>query len=181
MTTLTIASAAEQLERDALTASVWGTGLTGAQFLEREQRLRAHPWARQTLTSWLWREESGAVLASCETFLDEAHVGTLQGTAATIASVFTEPKLRGHGHAGNMLRAVVERLRDDPRCLAATLFSEIGTALYQRLGFWPVPAFDTFFPARPDAPEGVAWLHAPLPAPRHTAADGHTLRLALSS
>jgi GNAT superfamily N-acetyltransferase len=181
VTTLTIATAAQQLERDALTASVWGTGLTTAQFVEREQRLRGHPWARKTMTSWLWREERGAVLASCESFLDQAHVGQQQGTAATIASVFTEPTLRGHGHAGNMLRAVVERLRADPLCHAVTLFSVIGTALYQRLGFWPVPAFDTFFPARPDAPPGVEWLHAPLPAPRPWMGDAHTLRLGLSS
>ena len=180
MPTLTTASPSEQLERDALTGSVWGSGLTPAQFLEREQRLRAHPWAARTLTTWLWRDDDGAVLASCESFLDDAQAGARTGTAATIASVFTEPELRGRGHAANMLRAVTKRLGADPRCLAVTLFSEIGTALYQRLGFWPVPAFDTFFPARADAPE-VEWLDAPLPTPRHSAGDEHTLRLTLSS
>lgn len=178
---LTIATAAEQRARDALTAAVWGGGLSTAQFLEREQRLRAHPWAAATMTTWLWRDEAGAVLASCESFLDQAHAGSRSGTAATIASVFTEPHLRGQGHAGAMLRAVVQRLRGDPRCLAVTLFSEIGTELYQRLGFWPVPAFDTFFPARPDAPSGVSWVQAPLPSPVHPEGDPHTLRLALSS
>ena len=180
MSLLTIATPAEQVERDALSVTAWGSGLTVEQFLHREQRLRAHPWAARTLTSWLWRDERGAVLSSCETFLDEAHVGAQVGTAATIASVFTEAKLRARGHAANMLRAVLERLRADPSCLAVTLFSEIGTNYYHRLGFWPVPAFDTFFPARADAP-GVEWLHAPLPAPHHAAADEHTLRLTLSS
>ena len=181
MSKLTIASAAEQRSRDELSASAWGAGLTLDQFAEREQRLRAHPWAARTMTSWFWRDEAGATLSSCETFLDEAKVGERIGTAATIASVFTQPKLRGHGHAANMLRAVLERLRADPRCLAVTLFSEIGTGYYQSLGFWPVPAFDTFFPARADAPAGVDWLHAPLAAPKHAPGDANTLRLTLSS
>jgi predicted N-acetyltransferase YhbS len=180
MSILTIATASERRARDSLSVAAWGAGLTLEQFLDREQRLRAHPWAAKTLTSWLWRDEQGAVLSSCETFLDEARVGSKVGTAATIASVFTESKLRAVGHAANMLRAVLERLRADPRCLAVTLFSEIGADYYQRLGFWPVPAFDTFFPARADAPS-VEWAHAPLPAPQHAFSDEHTLRLTLSS
>jgi GNAT superfamily N-acetyltransferase len=178
---LTIATPAEQQARDALTATVWGTGLTPAQFSERELRLRAHPWAAKTLTSWLWKSDDGAVLSSCETFLDEAVVGTHHGTAATIASVFTEPSLRGRGHAEQLLRAVITTLRADQRCLAATLFSEIGTHYYQRLGFWPVPAFDTFFEPRADAPSSVQWLEGALPAPHHPAADANTLRCMLSA
>ena len=177
MSTLKIASPSEQRDRDRLTASAWGANLTLEQFLEREERLRAHPWAARTLTTWLWQDEAGAPLSSCETFQDEAQVGTRTGAASTIASVFTEPKLRGHGHAANMLRAVIKRLRDE---LAITLFSEIGTDYYQRLGFWPVPAFDTFFPPRSDAPTGVEWLQT-LPAPRNAAPDEHTLRLTLSA
>ena len=122
MSKLTIASPLEQRDRDALCAAAWGAGLTLEQFQTREQRLRAHPWAQKTLTSWLWTDDHGAVLSSCETFLDEASAGARVGTAATIASVFTESKRRGLGHAANMLRAVLERLRADPHCLAATLF-----------------------------------------------------------
>ncbi|MDP1830035.1 MAG: hypothetical protein Q8L48_42625 [Archangium sp.] len=180
MSNLTIATPTEQRDRDHATFAAWGAGLTPEQFLEREQRLRGHDWAARTLTTWLWRDETGATLSSCETFLDEAQAGTRTGTAALIASVFTEPRLRAHGHAANMLRAVIERLRADASCLAVTLFSEIGTNFYARLGFWPVPAFDTFFPARADAPS-VEWLHAPLPAPRHSPGDEHTLRLTLSA
>lgn len=177
---LAVATQAEQRARDALTGAVWAGGLTDAQFLEREQRLRAHPWAARALTTFLWKDTGGRVLASCESFLDEARVGSRIGTASTIASVFTEPSLRGAGHASAMLRAVIERLRATRDCLAVTLYSEIGAGLYQRLGFWPVPAFDTFFDAHEDAPAGVTWLTEELPAPRHAAADQHTLRLSLS-
>lgn len=178
---LEVATAAEQRARDALTASVWAGGLTAPQFLEREQRLRAHPWAQQALTTFLWRDADGRVLASCESFLDAAQVGTRRGTASTIASVFTEPALRGRGAASALLRAVIEQLRAREDCLAVTLYSEIGAALYQRLGFWGVPAFDTFFDAAADAPSEVAWLEGALPAPRHAPGDAATLRLSLSS
>lgn len=176
---LEIASQSEQQDRDHLTAEIWGTGLTTEQFLERELRLRAHPWAAATLTTWLWKDASGAILSSCEVFLDEAKAGTRIGTAATIASVFTEPRLRGQGHAAQLLTALIEHLSADPSCLAVTLFSEIGTNYYQRLGFCPVPAFDTFFAPRADAPS-VEWLPG-VSSPTHPAADANTLRLSLSA
>lgn len=173
---LVVAGEAQRRARDAVTFSAWGGGLTLAQFLEREQVLRAHPWAARTLTTWLWCAEDGAVLASCESFVDEARVGARVGAAATIASVFTEPELRGKGHAAALLRAVIAALRG--QCLAVTLFSEIGANLYQRLGFWPVPAFDTWFEAS-DAPVDVEWMRDVVAAPRHPPGDAATLRLTL--
>jgi GNAT superfamily N-acetyltransferase len=177
---LTIASESEQQARDLLTCEVWGTGLSAEQFKERELRLRGHRWAKNTLTSWLWKNADGAVLASCETFSDEAQIGSRRGTVAMIASVFTEPALRKRGYAEQMLKVVIAKHRADQNCLALALFSEIGTTYYQRLGFWPVPAFDTFFDPRADAPQ-VEWLETPLPSPKHPPADQHTLRLSLSS
>ena len=173
---LAIASNSEQQARDHLTADIWGTGLTTDQFLDRELRLRSHPWAAATLTTWLWKDANGEVLSSCEVFLDEAKAGAKSGTAATIASVFTEPRLRAQGHAAKMLQSLSVHLKS---CLAVTLFSEIGTNYYQRLGFCPVPAFDTFFAPRADAPS-VEWLQT-LPSPQHASADANTLRLSLSA
>src|SRR4051812_10050889 len=120
---LTIASESEQQARDLLTAEVWGTGLSAAQFKDRELRLRGHKWAAKTLTSWLWKSDGGSVLASCETFSDEANAGARRGTVAMIASVFTEPSLRKRGYAEQMLRAVTAKLRADTNCLALALFS----------------------------------------------------------
>lgn len=175
------ATVEQQRARDALTFEAWGQGLTAPWFLERELRLRAHPWAAAALTTYLWCDEAGRVLASCEAFDGPASVGAREGVAPTIASVFVEPSRRGHGYASQLLTAVVERRRARGD-LAVVLFSEVGTALYQRLGFWPVPAFDTFFDARPGvAPAGLAWLSTPLPAPRRLGGDAATLRLHLSS
>lgn len=122
------------------------------------------------------------MLASCETFLDVARVGERVGTAATIASVFTEPALRGRGHAAKMLEAVLNHLRATPQCLAATLYSEIGAGLYQRLGFWPVPAFDTWFPASANKPP-VDWANGSVTrfVPRHAPGERGALRVALEA
>ncbi len=170
------ATAAQQRSRDALTHEAWGQGLTAPQFLEREQRLRAHPWAAGALTAYLWVDADGRVLASCEAFDGPASVGARDGVAATVASVFVEPALRGHGHASAMLTALAVRLRARGH-LAVVLFSEVGAALYQRLGYWPVPAFDTVFDARLSGPAEVAWLERPLPTPARRRGDDETLRL----
>lgn len=164
--------------RDALTHDAWGSGLSVAQFQAREVRLRSHPWTRKTMRSWFWVDARGTVLSSCETFLDVARVGARVGTAATIASVFTERSQRGRGHAAAMLRALIDHHRADHSCLAMTLFSEIDTAFYARLGFIPVPSFDTWHDASADRPQ-VTWLESPV-APVHPPADDETLRLDLS-
>jgi predicted N-acetyltransferase YhbS len=160
------ATDAQKTARDALTAQVWAGPLTTARFLERERALRSHPWASR-MTTWLWCAENGDVLSSCETFVSEAFVGARPCLAATIASVFTEPHLRGRGSAEAMLRAVIDALRGEVQ--AFTLFSEIGPTLYARLGFQPVPSFDVTFAPSETKPD-VEWVTqiAPLPP----AADG---------
>ncbi|MGV3622876.1 MAG: GNAT family N-acetyltransferase [Archangium sp.] len=172
------ATAAQQIARDDASFPAWGTGLTLASFKERERRLRAHAWAKRTMASWFWVDGAGQVLSSCETFIDTAHAGSRAGLAATIASVFTEERHRGRGHAEAMLRALVEELRKT--CLAVTLFSEIGTKLYARLGFCAVPAYDTWFEPLAEAPS-VDWLKAPLPDVIRPTPPPDTLKLDLSS
>lgn len=172
------ANAAQQLERDSLTWHAWGAGLTAPQFIERERRLREHAWSRRTMKSYWWVDADGAPLSSCELFTDEAHVGTRRGVVGVIASVFTEEKLRGHGHAAHMLNAVSEQAKD---CLALTLFSEIGVGLYSRLGFYAVPSFDTFFTPLAEAPKGLELIASPLPSPQHELGDDESLRVLLAS
>ena len=170
----------QQRERDKASWSAWGAGLTREQFLTREARLRAHPWAKRTMRSLWWVDASGAPLSSCELFTDTAHLGRHEGRVATIASVFTEEAQRGNGHAAAMLKQLVRELSTQG-LFAVTLFSEIGVDLYQRVGFWPVPAFDTYFPSSPTKPEGVEWHEGTLPLPRHGFADTSTLRVDLSA
>lgn len=163
---LRLATDDEKRARDAVTHEAWGSGLSTAQFLAREQRLRAHPWARGAMRTWLWTGPAGEVLASCETFELAGDVGGVRGRTWVVASVFVEPPLRRRGHSAAMLAALLERLRVEPLAQAVVLFSEVGTDLYARLGFLAVPSFDTWFEPADDAPAEVSWLRAPLAAPR---------------
>lgn len=155
------ASAGQQASRDALTASAWGQGLSGEQFLLRERQLRAHPWAAAAMRSWWWVDAHGAVLASCETFEVDSHVGDAPGVSHLIASVFTEPALRGRGHASAMVLAVLAAARR-PGSQAFVLFSEVGVALYERVGFRAQPAFDLVLPAREGRPLPAATSVSPV-------------------
>lgn len=173
------ASATQQLERDSATFPAWGSGLTLPQYLERERRLREHVWSCRSMKSFWWVDAHGAVLSSCELFTDDGVVGTRTGKVGTIASVFTDEKLRGHGHAAHMLEAVAELAQRD--CLALTLFSEIGVGLYSRLGYFAVPSFDTFFTPLADAPKGLELISGALPSPQHERGDDESLRVLLAS
>ncbi len=173
------ATPAQRVLRDALTASAWGQRLTLAQFLAREARLRAAAFARASLRTWLWTGDDGAVRASCETYRVPARRGDRTGHGAIIASVFTEGPLRGRGYAGAMLAAVCERLRAEG-VLAVSLFSEVGAALYERVGFVERPSWDVVWPAREGSLEGVA-LEAGVQAPpgRRTPSEQVTFELTL--
>jgi GNAT superfamily N-acetyltransferase len=139
------ASEAQKRERDVLTHSAWGERLTPQGYAAREQRLRAHPWARASMQTWLL-EQKGTILSSCETFRTPAHLGAQQGEAWAVASVFTEKALRGRGHAERMMRLLCERLGQLPgHPLAVVLFSDVGPSLYARAGFVARPAVDWRF------------------------------------
>jgi predicted N-acetyltransferase YhbS len=151
------ASDADQVARDRLTASAWGRHLTSDQFLAREATLRSHPFAVDAMDTWLWRDERGAVLSSCETFRVPCVRDGRPGHGIIIASVFTEERLRGRGAASAMLEAVCAQA-DAKGARVAALFSEVGAALYARVGFVAQPSFDVVFPARTDSNRAcVTW------------------------
>lgn len=139
------ATDSDKRARDLLTASAWGQKLTTQQFLEREAGLRAHPFAKQHMRTWLWVDDAG-VASSCETFEVPARRGGRSGRAFVIASVFTEPSLRGKGHAVALLDAVCARLARRDDALAVTLFSEVGARIYERAGFVAQPSWDVVLP-----------------------------------
>ncbi len=151
MPTLREATEIEKLERDRLTASVWGRGLASVDdFLERERVLRAHSFAARCMRTWLLTE-GAAVLASCETFEVRGWRDGRPGRAFVVASVFTEPSLRGKGHAVALLEAVSSRLSSEPNAMAVVLFSEVGASIYQRARFTLIETHDVVMDARAGA------------------------------
>ncbi|CAM4239646.1 N-acetyltransferase [Corallococcus sp. ZKHCc1 1396] len=153
---LVLASDAQKAARDAVTHAAWGSPLSVAQYQEREARLRAHPWSREAMSTWLWVGGDGAVLASCETFRTDSFLRGedgryAQGDSYAIASVFTETALRGRGYATRLMDAVALELeRVAPRPHAVVLFSDVGAPLYRRSGYVEVPAWDWHLDASPE-------------------------------
>jgi GNAT superfamily N-acetyltransferase len=160
---LRLATEEEKAARDVLTHAEWGGLLTVEQFLEREQRLRAHPWAARVMATWVL-EEDGRLLASCETFrmpsLLKLPDGRRQvGGTYGVASVFVEPPLRGRGHAWRMMASLREVLEaGDAQAQGSLLFSDVGPALYERAGYAARPGVDAVLPAGGEWPAQVQRL-----------------------
>ncbi|HCF61983.1 MAG TPA: N-acetyltransferase, partial [Myxococcales bacterium] len=110
-TALVLADEEQKRLRDPLAWEAWGEALTPAQFAVREERLRAHLWARQAMATWLLIDEEGRTLSSCETFRmrSRAWIDGVEswGVTFAVASVLTEPRLRGRGFASRMMRLLV--------------------------------------------------------------------------
>src|SRR5438270_10230819 len=152
---LVVATAEEKRARDRVAYTAWGELLTTEQYLQREERLCAHPWATETMTCWAWRDGDGAILSSCETYRMCSAFDGVRGETWAVASVFTEPALRGRGHARAMMDALVARARS-AGVQASTLFSDVGAPIYEKSGYVARPADDLVFPPAPgDAASGV--------------------------
>lgn len=139
----------EEVRRELDEASFveWGGGVPLATHLEREQALRDTAWARGSLSTWVW-EADGERLASCETYAVPSQVDGVAGTTWEIASVFTPEAHRGRGHASRMLAALIDQLALVTGAQALLCFSDVGEAMYARLGFVGLPAWDRVFPAK---------------------------------
>jgi GNAT superfamily N-acetyltransferase len=149
----------EQRERDRLTHDAWGDKLTPAQFIAREERLRAHAWPRKSMMTWFLRDDAGAVLASCETYEMRSFMSGVEGSSFGIASVFTDGPLRGKGYATRLMDLVLARVRDDHApAQAMLLFSDVGARIYERSGYRARPAFDIVLPPAAGEPAVDALL-----------------------
>lgn len=162
--------------------SAWCPALTIEQFLAREDRLAAHPWARERMRTWilvspaeleLGGEEhlSDHALASLETFRQDAiGPGNERGSIYGVASVFVAPELRGRSYATRLCSAIRQRLKEeDPGAFGAVLYSDVGPSIYAKAGFAapPAPPVSHLFRFRDDpdshsraeaAAGGVEWL-----------------------
>ena len=148
--TLVLGSPLETHERDKLTHPVWGKEFTLDQYLLREERLRDQPWCKKNRKTWLLVQEvlgeGPKPLASCETFEMKSYWNLLEGNTLGIASVFTEPKMRGLGYCSKLIQALIKRVEEtSPQCHALVLYSEIGVSLYERLGFKAVKSEEWCF------------------------------------
>jgi hypothetical protein len=147
---LVLADEAQKVERDRLTVSAWGEGLTLDGYLRREQSLRAIAVPRLGMRTWLLVDARQRVLSSCETFaipsVFRPDEGEEWGWSSGVASVFSEEPLRRQGHATRMLDLLCATLAAEDAAHAVVLFSDVGEAQYARSGFHARLAYDWTWP-----------------------------------
>ncbi|MCM0605865.1 MAG: GNAT family N-acetyltransferase [Xanthomonadaceae bacterium] len=125
---------------DPLTYAEWGTELTYDQWIYREHEMGRTLWSQNHMRCWQWEDETGEVLSGFETYRMFTRDG---GTIYGIASVVTPPKHRKKGYATRILAAGIALIEsEDPSCRGFHLYSEVGSAIYERLGFVAAESFD---------------------------------------
>lgn len=144
----------EMLERILdQTFPVWGEGLARDAYGRYNRAQLATPWGAASLRRVALVDDGGELLASAKRYellvsLDGDAVRTLG-----FGAVFTPEGRRGHGHAAELLRQVMEAGATDGFGLAM-LFSEIAPRYYERLGFRQVPIDQVTLSVRTDKRPG---------------------------
>ncbi len=119
------------------TYPLWGDGLSREAYAKWNLAQGRTRWGRERLQR-VGLIEADTVVASAKRYLFDVTVNGAPMLALGIGAVFTPEDRRGHGLAARLIEAMV----DDGRqrgCGVAVLFSEIGAAYYERLGFTVVP------------------------------------------
>lgn len=151
------ANPSQAIELDERSHAEWGRGLTVPAHIARERRLRVGMWPRTHHETWVLTD-ADEVLASCETYRVACTVDGEPGRAWEIASVYVDPLLRGRGYGTRLMDELVARLENEPGAKAFVLFSDVGPAMYERVGFRPLRAMDRVLPPSHEDPDDGPWL-----------------------
>ncbi|KAI9792235.1 MAG: hypothetical protein M1833_001234 [Piccolia ochrophora] len=171
-------TADEKLTICKANAESWRGPLSQEAYLDREKTLFNQSLTLDGgITHWILvrgdaPEGTRVVLASCETIRKRAVVACASaaedGAAVKdvichgVASVFTEPCLRGRGYAGRMMQELrttlqtwhVDRsVNEGHEVLMSVLFSDIGKEFYSRHGWHPFPSSHVCLPSLPSSLE----------------------------
>lgn len=118
----------------AHTRELWGGGQDLDTYVARTRALLDSPWGRANYRFVVGLDEAGGIMTACKRY----HLAiSLAGTPAPtvgFGAVFTPEAHRGQGHAATLLQAVMAEERARGTRLAL-LFSDIGPAYYEKLGF----------------------------------------------
>jgi GNAT superfamily N-acetyltransferase len=121
-----------------LTFPIWHEGLTRRAYAQWNTAQMRVPWARDHLQRLALVDDAGRLLASLKRYRYDIRLQGRDGWMCGLGAVFTPPDRRGQGYASRLIELVLEQERRDGALIAA-LFSEIGAAYYERLGFAGVP------------------------------------------
>jgi GNAT superfamily N-acetyltransferase len=121
-----------------LTYPIWHEGLTRRAYSQWNDGQLRTPWGRDHLHRFALVDDDGQVLATAKRYRHDIRLDGRAGFMCGLGAVFTPVDHRGHGYARELIERMLERERREG-ALMASLFSEIGAAFYQRLGFVHVP------------------------------------------
>ena len=111
----------------------WGDGLTRPAYGQYNAAQLRTPWG-QTHLARVALVEGGRLLTSAKRYRFTTRLDGREALAVGIGAVFTPQAERGRGHATRLIEQLCDEAREDG-CALAMLFSEIGSAYYERLGF----------------------------------------------
>jgi len=136
------------------THAIWSEGLDRSDYA-RWQRAQLHTaWGRRYLRR-LALLDGDDLLTSAKQYDLTARIGSDRLPILGIGAVFTPPVHRGRGHARRLIEAMTTAA-NQRGCRAALLFSEIGPAYYESMGFEVVRRDEMAFDATASRPGTLA-------------------------
>jgi predicted N-acetyltransferase YhbS len=123
------------------TFELWHEGLSRPAYGRWNEGQLRTAWGAGHLHRFALVDEAGQLLATAKRYRHSVRLDGRSGWMCGIGAVFTPREQRGRGYALRLVEGLLEQARADG-ALAAALFSEIGPAFYERLGFRSVPFND---------------------------------------
>jgi len=120
------------------TYPLWNEGLTRDGYGRWNALQLRTKWGKDHLLRFALLDDGGRWVASAKRYLWPITLDGVDGVMCGLGAVFTRPEERGRGYAGHIIELLIERCRGEGATVAG-LFSEIGEALYKRIGFVTVP------------------------------------------
>ena len=153
---LSVISTAEYV-REVLPHSfgIWGASRTFEEYVRSLEIIAQAPFGRRRPFT-VGLREGERVACSAKLYEREIRWGEQRLRATGIGAVFTHPDFRGRGYASAMLGAILDAERAAGTDFAF-LFSDIGPAFYERLGFGTLASRAISLRSRSLDPTIVAW------------------------
>ena len=120
------------------TFPLWNEGLTREAYAQWNAAQLRTSWGADHLRRFALVDNRGQWVATAKRYLWPVRLNGVEGTMCGLGAVFTRSEERGRGYAGMIVERLIEQSRREG-ALMAGLFSEIGEAFYERLGFSTVP------------------------------------------
>lgn len=117
---------------------IWCDGLAPHAYGQFNAAQLGTPWGARHLHRFALVDDAGLLLTSAKRYDLRVRIDGRTTAAVGIGAVFTPQMQRGRGYAPAIIEQLITSAKAEGAELAI-LFTEIGTAYYERMGFTPVP------------------------------------------